>query len=94
MSESIMHFDAHVAFQVPENSHNIADKFCVVPGLVVTIKFLHNQNNSLPCFQVHFVHCFQTLDVLGQTNMPAFKFTIVISEKGLSQASEAATTLF
>ena len=51
-----MHFDAHVASDVSEGGQHIGDNVCVVPGLIVAKKVLHDQNKSLPCFQFHFVH--------------------------------------
>ena len=41
-----MHFDAHVASEVSESGQHIGDKFCVVPGLIVAKKVLHDQNKK------------------------------------------------
>jgi len=37
-----MNFDAHVASKVSESSQHIGDKFCIVSGLVVAKKVLHD----------------------------------------------------
>ena len=51
-----MYFDAHVASKVSECGQHIGDKYCVVPGLIVVMKVLHDQNKCLPRLQFQFVH--------------------------------------
>ena len=41
-----MNFDAHVASEVSESGQHIGDKFCVVPGLIVSKKVLHDQKKT------------------------------------------------
>ena len=46
-----MDFDAHVvASEVSESGQHISDKLCVVPGLIVANKVLHDQDkvSTLP----------------------------------------------
>ena len=52
-----MHFDAHLASEIFESGQHIGDPLCVVPGFIVAMEVLHNQNKILPRFQFQFVQC-------------------------------------
>ena len=94
-----MHFDAHVASKVFESSRHIGDKLCIVPGLVVAKKVLHDQNKSLPCFQIHFIHLVFKLRISDElADLRTIKdasFQPLYGEtwKSMAQVSEAGTIL-
>lgn len=94
-----MHFDAHVAFEISENSQYIGDKFSVVPGLLVDDKVLHGQKKGFPHFQFHLAQWvfrpwisdeLMELKTVKDANFQVFHDQ---SWRSVAQLSKAVTTL-